>query len=129
MRGQSGPRVLLIEDEPLIAMSMEDALQYGGYRVDTAFSGVGALEYLDHQAGFAALVTDIRLGQGPNGWEVARHAREKKPGIPVVYVSGDCAHDFTRLGVPGSTMLQKPFRIQDLLTALKKAMDSSGARH
>ena len=34
-----------------------------------------------------AIVTDIRLGHGPSGWEIARGAREQAPKIPVIYIS------------------------------------------
>ena len=40
---------------------------------------------------FKGLITDIRLGNGQSGWEVAKHLRQANPTIPVVYMSGDSA--------------------------------------
>lgn len=126
---ENSGRVLLIEDEPLIAMSMQDSLEGDGYCVELVYDGSAAIEYLGNQQELCGIVTDIRLGQGPDGWEVARRARDNEPRLPVVYVSGDSAHDFFRQSVPGSLMLQKPFRSADLLTALSNAIHRSAERH
>jgi CheY-like chemotaxis protein len=106
---------------------MQDFLEDSGYEVEVAYDGHLALAYLSKETPLSVIVTDIRLGQGPNGWEVARHARAKEPDLPIVYVSGDCAHEFGQLGVPGSRMLQKPFQSAELLSALSKAIAGRAA--
>jgi DNA-binding NtrC family response regulator len=65
-----------------------------------------------------ALVTDIRLGDGNDGWQVARRARELRPLLPVVYMSGDSAVDHASQGVPHSIMVQKPFAAAQIVTAV-----------
>lgn len=72
-------------------------------------------------AAFAALVTDIDLGDNSSGWEVARRARELFPDLPVVYVSGGSAHEWASRGVPGSVMLTKPFALAHLVVAVSNA--------
>ena len=47
------------------------------------------------------MLTDIRLGAGPDGWSVANRARELNPDMPLVYMSGDSAHQWTEHGVSG----------------------------
>jgi CheY-like chemotaxis protein len=71
----------------------------------------------------SGLITDIRLGSGPDGWVLARAARAMCPDLPVLYVTGDSAHEWRNQGVTGSTILQKPFvsvrmltEVRDLLT-------------
>ena len=64
---------------------------------------------IDASTELQGLATDIRLGAGPTGWEVAHHARKKYPDIAVVYTTGDGAADWFAEGVPNSVMLQKPF--------------------
>jgi DNA-binding response OmpR family regulator len=71
------------------------------------------------------MVTDIRLGEGPNGWDVARHAREVIPTMPVVYMSGDSANEHSAYGVPDSVMLQKPFATAQLVTAISTLMNAA----
>ncbi len=116
---ESRPVVLVVEDEGLLAMWAEEALREGGYDVLVAGDGEGAMASItQHGTELAGLVTDIRLGEGPDGWEVARAAREANHAIPVVYMTGDSAADWAANGVPKSGMLQKPFTPTQLLTAL-----------
>ena len=71
----------------------------------------------------SALVTDVRLGEGLSGWELARAARESCPGLPVVFISGDSAIDHNAQGVPDSVMIQKPFVEAQLITALANLLN------
>lgn len=73
-----------------------------------------------------ALVTDINLGRHElSGWEVAKHAREINPGIPVVYMSGDSADDWPSKGVPNSIILVKPFAPAQLVTAVSQLLNTA----
>src|SRR6186713_1422610 len=94
-------RVLVAEDEAAILLVMDVALTDGGFSVLTAGSGVEAMELLaSHFEELRALVTDIRLGDGPDGWQVAHRARELNGQIAVVYVTGDSADDWPANGLP-----------------------------
>ncbi len=116
---QPAIKVMLFEDEPLVAMFVEDALDHAGFEVVLARSPDEAEAAIrDALENASALVTDIRLGKGPSGWELARAARERSPGLPIVYISGDSAIEHPAQGVPDSVMIQKPFVEAQLLTAL-----------
>jgi CheY-like chemotaxis protein len=111
--------ILLVEDEPMVQMNIEDALVDGGFAVLLASNGAEALAVLDQtDQTIAGVVTDIRLGAGPSGWEVARRARETRPEIPMVYITGDSAHEWSAWGVPNSVLVQKPFAVAQLTTAI-----------
>ena len=115
----SRPIVLVLEDEPLIGLSVEDALRDAGYDVRLMDDAMEALHELESAAaGLNALVSDIRIQGGQDGWHVARRARELNPLLPVVYVSGDSAVDHASQGVPHSIMLQKPFAAAQIVTAV-----------
>ena len=115
----SRPIVLVIEDEPLIGLSVEDALNGAGYDVRLMTDAMDALHELESAAeNLSALVTDIRLQGGKDGWQVARRARELNPQLPVVYMSGDSAVDHTSQGVPKSIMVQKPCAAAQIVTAV-----------
>ena len=73
------------------------------------------------------MITDIRLGKGPSGWEVGHRAREIVSGIPVIYISGDSAHEWSANGVPESIMLQKPFVIGQLITAVTTLLNQASS--
>lgn len=122
------PIVLLIEDEPLVLLVAQDALQAGGYTVLPVQIASEALTLLnDRISDLAGLVTDIRLPGGSDGWEIARHARELMPNLPVVYTTGDSAADWSSKGVPNSLLIQKPYAGAQLLTAISTVMIKADA--
>ena len=111
--------VLLVEDEPLIQALLQEALTDAGYELVIAESGRAALDELERDADrFGGVITDIRLGQGPDGWDVGHRARERSPDIPVVYITGDSAADWTAKGVPKSLLVTKPFAVAQIVTAI-----------
>ena len=92
--------VLVVEDEALILLDLESLLEEAGFRVVGVPSAEAAIEKFDADAeSFSALLTDIRLGQGRTGWELARHIRQANSTIPVVYISGDSAPHWGSEGV------------------------------
>lgn len=125
--------LLLVEDEPIILVSIEDALTAGGYEVITALNGDEAMQRLSERAdGFAGLVTDIRLGGDIDGWDVARSVRDKNPTAAIIYMTGDSGADWPVKGVPNSQLVQKPFAHAQIVSAmsvlLTEANTASAAR-
>ena len=117
--------ILFVEDEALIALDVEDALQGAGFAVHHVTSGADALEALNKQGdSLSGVITDIRLENAVDGWAVARRAREMLPHLPVVYISGDSAHEHTSLGVPDSIMIQKPFAPAQIITAISTLLNA-----
>ena len=113
------PVLLLVEDDALVLIAAEDALEGGGYAVSAATDGRAALAALEvPSAAFAGVVTDIHLGSGPDGWEVARRAREIQADLPIVYVTAEAASEWPIKGVPNSVLVQKPFAPAQLLSAI-----------
>ncbi|GAA4747087.1 response regulator [Sphingomonas daechungensis] len=122
------PVLLLVEDDALVVMVAEDALELGGYAVRVAMTGAEALDALDAPgAGFAGLITDIGLGGGPDGWEVARYAREHQADIPIVYMTALSAGEWPTHGVPNSQLVQKPYAPAQLLAAISALITTADA--
>src|SRR4051812_25563929 len=120
------PVVLLVEDEPLILLVAQDALEAGGYTVLPVQLSSEALNTLDSRfEELSGLVTDIRLPGGSDGWEIARRARELRSDLPVVYTTGDSAADWPVQGVPNSVVVQKPYAGAQLLTAISTLMTNA----
>ncbi|MDB5697879.1 MAG: transcriptional regulator [Alphaproteobacteria bacterium] len=118
--------ILLVEDEELIGLSLEDVLRQGGYEVQLARRGMEAVKVLEEAgATISGLVTDIRLGPGQDGWDVARRARELNSEIAVVYMSGDSVGEYQALGVPHSAILHKPFAAAQLVTAVSHRLNKA----
>lgn len=113
------PLLLYVEDQVLIQHLLESSLSEAGYDVWTASNGIEALEKLASVGStLSGLVTDIDLGDCPNGWQVAREARMRAPELPVVYVSGGSAHDWRMMGVPNSLIIAKPFSPDRIVAAM-----------
>lgn len=111
--------VLLAEDEAFILDLLEGALSEAGFHLILASDGTQALRELEVGAArLSGVVTDIRLGSGPDGWDVGRRARDLLPQIPVIYMSGDSAHDWQANGVRDSIFIPKPFRCAKLVAVL-----------
>jgi DNA-binding NtrC family response regulator len=104
------PRILVVEDEILIQEILHIEFDGAGFEVITANNGNQAIAELEADAAkFRAVVTDIRLAEGPDGWEIGRRARELVTDMPVVYIMGDSTHEWPSKGVPESVVLMKPF--------------------
>jgi CheY-like chemotaxis protein len=120
--------ILVVEDEPTVLMFLEEALEESGYAVVSARSGGEALNILGgglHD--FAVLVADIRIGDGLDGWEIARCAREIIADLPIVYVTGDSAISWSDEGVPHSLLLQKPFDRAQIVGAIEQLLAQQAA--
>lgn len=78
--------ILLAEDEVLIALMFQDALEIEGHRVSVAHDGIEALE-VDEQDPAEVLVTDLAMPR-MGGRELLERLRERRPGLPALVVSG-----------------------------------------
>jgi len=107
-------RILIVEDEPLVAFDNEHFLRDEGYvvvaTVDTVADALAAIDSEQPQL----VLTDIRLSDGGTGLDVARAARAK--GIPVVFVTATCPIDAQALAFG---CLAKPYTPRDLRDAVE----------
>lgn len=117
--------LLLVEDDPVLAEVLLDTLSQAGFEVHVAHSGFQALDEIHSPEVFDAIVTDIKLGYGPEGWEVAQDARDENPASVIVYMTGYREADHRQKSLPLSTMLEKPFNPDDLIEALSRLINSN----
>jgi len=120
-----GRSILVLDDEESIRMLLEEGLSAHGMRVDCAANSQEALELVSHRPYDLALC-DVNLssgGQGPSGREAALQivASSRSATKPeVIFMTGDLVEDD---GSGGHIhQLQKPFRISDVLSALRDAL-------
>ena len=109
-------RILIVEDEPLLAFDNEHALKQAGYEVVATvdrFRDAGTI--LLGQGGVDLVITDIRLTGVRSGVELARHAREL--GIAVLFATADCPAEAREKGI-AIGCLAKPYQPRDLVRAL-----------
>ncbi|MGE7368342.1 response regulator [Neorhizobium sp. NPDC001467] len=111
--------ILIVEDDALVSIAVEDLVSDGGFDFVSSRTGDEAITELETDAArFCAVLTDIRMPGSSTGWDVARRARELAPAMPVIYMTGDSASQWSANGVPNSILLQKPFVDAQLMTAL-----------
>ena len=118
----AGEPVLVVDDDEVVAYFAAEAVKIMGFTAETASGGAQALERLrTGPENFALLVLDYAM-PGMTGAEFIRAARELKPGLPVILMSGDLARaDLEWMGkLPRARMLQKPFSINDLMAVAGK---------
>ena len=112
--------VLLVDDDVIINLNLHEFLQDAGFTVEAVYSGTAAYEAIKRHPPWA-LVTDLDLGLGPDGFQVARYARAACPGLPVVFISGTMSARYDNEGVKQSDFIAKPFRGQQIVEALHRA--------
>jgi DNA-binding NtrC family response regulator len=119
--------VLVVEDDPLVHDVINEVLVEGGFTVAQASTTREALAMLEAPgAAYRALVTDINLEGGvATGWKIAKRAREIRPELPVIYMTGKSAHEWASNGVPNSLMMSKPFAPAQLVTAVAQLLNDS----
>lgn len=100
------PRVILVEDEPLVAMMMEDLLTDLGCEIAGSFGSLGAaLAWLAiHEAPLDGAVLDVNLGGGETVFPLAEALRER--GVPFVFATGYGV--LPSDGYPDTPLIHKP---------------------
>ncbi|MDB5412493.1 MAG: hypothetical protein JWR10_828 [Rubritepida sp.] len=110
--------VLLVDDEDVAREAMAERLRELGYRVLEAGDGPAALHLLDGGAHADMLVTDVGLPNGMNGRQVAEAVRERRPGIPLLFITG-----YAGTSLPdGSEVIDKPFDLDALAHRVQAAL-------
>ena len=94
-----------MDDEDAVREAMAERLRELGYRVLEASDGPAALHLLDGGASIDMLVTDVGLPNGMNGRQVAEAVRERRPGIPLLFITGYAGTELP----PASDVIDKPF--------------------
>lgn len=111
-----GAKVLVVDDEPTVRMTMVDALGLLDFNCIEAHDGPSAIAMLDKHPALDLLVTDVGLPGGLNGRQVADEARRRQPGLKVLFVTGYADSVVLRNNTtePGIAVMTKPFAIDDL---------------
>jgi CheY-like chemotaxis protein len=118
----ASPKILYVEDNYIISLANCSALRDFGYDVTEAFSAIEAVAILLCRDDLFALVTDIDLGPGEDGFQVARRGRVAHPELAVVFISAASGSRYRSEGVPCSEFIAKPFETSLISAALIRAM-------
>jgi signal transduction histidine kinase len=114
-RGDGTTLILLVDDDVGVRVFAAEALTELGYRVLTASGGHDGLAVLDAHPQIDLLLTDVEMAQ-ITGWELADIARQLRPGLKVLLMTGFTREAPERVGerIPGAGLLRKPFTLEEL---------------
>lgn len=119
-------RVLLVEDEFLIAEWIAECLSEQGFVVQTASNARDALRQLAATP-IDVLFTDINLLDGMDGVALAHLARQLVPDLPVIYASARVGALAPGASVPGGVFLSKPYEPEMVARLITRAMRTERA--
>jgi DNA-binding NtrC family response regulator len=118
--------LLVIEDEASVQAFLRAALERNGYQIVLATSGEEGLRLLKERE-FSGIVSDMRTPGEVDGADVHEWLQANRPEMVkrMLFVTGDIVNEETmqtlrRTGVP---CIEKPFRVQELVNAVKEVMD------
>jgi len=107
-------RIVIVEDEPLVAFDSEHMLGEAGYEVVATVDNLAEATRVIQEEKIDLILSDIKLNGDGDGMDVARAAAAK--GVPVLFVTGNCPPEAQTLGVG---CLAKPYTEKTLKAALE----------
>lgn len=117
-------KILLIDDDKLVLMTVKRLLKREGYRVVTALNGQTALRQMKED-GFSLIISDIKMPE-MDGIETVKQIREylvrcRKTPIPEVFITGYAREDIYQkaLELNAAGYIEKPFDVKTLVTTVK----------
>ena len=117
--------LLIIEDEPSVQVFLRTALERDGFRTVVAASGTEGLRLLQQQ-NFGGVISDMRTPGSVNGGDVHSWLASNRPELvsKMLFITGDIVNEETteilrKTGVP---CIEKPFRVHELLAAVKQVI-------
>jgi len=117
--------VLLVEDEKGVREAAAERLRELRYTVLEAEDGLAALRLLESDAHVDLLVTDVGLPNGMNGRQLADAARERRPSLPVLFITGYAGGALEEHLAANMAVIGKPFTLDVLARNVKAMLEAS----
>ncbi|WP_336434111.1 ATP-binding protein [Stutzerimonas stutzeri] len=120
-----GRTVLVVDDEPNVRMLVTEVLQEMGLNTLEAAEGPSGLRILDSDAHLDLLISDIGLPGGMNGRQLADAAREKRPSLRVLFITGYAESSVLQRSnaTYDYEVLTKPFSISNLEDKVRSMLE------
>jgi PAS domain S-box-containing protein len=122
---QAGETVLVVDDEPTVRMLIGDTLGELGYEFLEAADAASGLKILQSGAKIDLLITDVGLPGGMNGKQMADAARQTRPNLKVLFITGYAENATISNGHLGAGMqvMSKPFAMESLATRIRSIIE------
>ena len=126
----SGAHILIADDEPNIRTTISDVLRKYHAEVTVVENGAEAIERIEH-TDYDLILSDIKMPD-KTGYDVFAAARVRSATLPVILMTGfgyDPNHSIVRASQEGlQAVLFKPFKVDLLLTEVRKALQAQAVR-
>lgn len=119
--------LLLVEDDPLVRDTVAMMLEEEGYDVVEAADAGGALQMVRNGLNAPLIVTDVDLGPGPSGVDLADELRQLRPDLSIIFITGRVTSLQGRLPHDREAILPKPFESDKLSRLVKQMAGGDGA--
>jgi CheY-like chemotaxis protein len=119
-----GRSAMVVEDDPSLRQLFKTQLKHMGFEVVCVSDAAKALKFFESGLQLELLLTDVVLPGDMNGQQLSEHVKRTSPHTVTLFTSGYPAAILARMGVAGveeSLLIQKPFRLADLKSALDHA--------
>lgn len=119
-------RILLVEDEPGLVLTLTDRLESEGYEVDSAREGVEALKKAA-EGSHDLILLDVML-PGKSGFDICRELRSRGSSTPILFLTarGEVADKVVGLKLGGDDYLTKPFDMMELTARVEALLRRAG---
>ena len=114
-----GMPLLFVEDDPPIREVVTDGLQEHGFEVVEAVTAEEAMRLIEDGFVPPLVITDIDLGAGRSGIDLANWLRDRWPELGVIFVTGRLDRLRGRPTHPREACLAKPFRLAPLVALVR----------
>ena len=128
-RARQGESVLVVEDDADVLEFSVEALESLGFQVVGAPDAAAALEVVAGRPELSLLFTDIEL-PGLNGQDLAKHASDLRPELPVLFTTGYATNAVVHQGMlrPEIECLNKPFTLAELANRVRSTIDGASVK-
>jgi PAS domain S-box-containing protein len=126
-RAQAGETVLVVDDEATIRMLVTEVLEELGYIPLEAADAAEGLKILQSKTRIDLLISDVGLPGGMNGRQMADAARNLRPGLKVLFITGYAEQTVVSGGTlePGMHVMSKPFPLDVLAARIKSILEEN----
>ena len=120
-RAKAGETILIVDDEPTVRMLVTEVLEELGYAAIEAADGMSGLKVLQSDVRIDLLITDVGLPGGVNGRQMADAARQLRPALKVLFITGYAENAAIGKGQlePNMHVQSKPFAMEMLASRIK----------
>ncbi|HIW16538.1 MAG TPA: response regulator transcription factor [Firmicutes bacterium] len=121
-------KILIVEDEKLLADSIGELLHGHGFETDAAYDGETGMQYAELGV-YDLLILDVMM-PGLDGYELARRVRARHIGVPILMLTARSAIEdrITGLNAGADYYLTKPFDTRELLACVNALLRRQGAQ-